>query len=386
MRHIFLYLLDLFCRFLYPANENYFDTAASMPICPEALYALIETSMLVGNSNADNKTGLLLRSREEEARQVIADALNVPSDSIVFTSGATESNNIIIQGVVRAYVRQTGRRAHIVSSEIEHPSVLSVIQHLDVDYTLVRAGKDGKIQAQDIADALRENTVLVSIHALHHEIGVVQDIHSIYRICQSRSIPLHCDASQAFLRDVDLCGDFITISGHKIGAPKGIGAFFIRDRSLCEPLMYGGGREPLRPGTVPTALIVAFAAAVRQKALLADVSCQKMQRLRSALSDISSVQVITPQESRHILLLKIPGVFQKDLYEHLDDFVLARGSACGSSLDQEASPVMRSIGISSDEEVASFLRLSVHAHLGDRSIFALRKKLCNLQDEWHFDL
>lgn len=382
-RSICLYFLDFFCRLICQTNENYFDSAASKPILSESLISFIEISLLSGNSNADNRTGLLLRSYEDEARQVIAAALNVPADSVVFTSGATEANNIIIQGVVRAYVRKTGKRAHIVSSEIEHPSVLAVLKNIDVDYTLVRADSNGKIRVQDIADALRDNTALVSIHALHHEIGIVQDIHSIHNLCRSRDIPMHCDASQAFCHDIELCGDFITISGHKIGAPKGIGAFFIRDRSLCDPLMYGGGREPLRPGTVPTSLIVSFAAAVKQNIRIVGKSRKKMQLLRSALSEIPSLQLITPPGDSHILCIKIPGVFQKDLDDYLGEFILSKGAACGSSVAYNYS--YRALGLVDDSEIASFLRLSVHENISDKSISMLKNKLWNFPTELLID-
>ena len=115
-RSIYMYFLDFFCRLICQTNENYFDAAASKPILSESLRSFIEISIFAGNSNADNRTGLLLRSCEDEARQEVAAALNVSADYVVFTSGATEANNIIIQGVVRAYVRKTGKRAHIVSS------------------------------------------------------------------------------------------------------------------------------------------------------------------------------------------------------------------------------------------------------------------------------
>ena len=250
----------------------YLDVLASYPMLVESQDALISACQKhIANPSANHLLGELAHIDIEKARSVIADSIEALPSEIVFTSGATESNNLVLKGVV-APILSAGKTPHIITSVIEHKCILVICAYLETlgcEVTYLSPSIDGLISADSVQKALQPNTVLVSVMHVNNELGTVNDIENIGKVCFENGVKFHTDAAQSYLKtsiDVDeLNIDFLSISAHKIGGPKGIGAVYIRDlrSSKLEPLIHGAGQElGVRGGTLATPLILAFRAAV----------------------------------------------------------------------------------------------------------------------------
>lgn len=353
----------------------YLDNAATTAVSPEAISAY--TSCLAanfGNPGSIHAVGRSAAKLLAEARQTIADCLHARADQILFTSGATEANDTVFFGLPSAS-HLSRRPRHMLVSSVEHPSVLQAAKQTELFdgvtiVDLLPVGPDGRVTPETLLSQLRPETTLVSIMTVNNELGTRNDIAALSRICHERGILFHTDAVQAFgLEDIDVSRDpidFLTISGHKIHAPKGIGALYVRDRSFLQPLLYGGGQEDgLRSGTENVPGIVAFAAAARAACDYRGAERHRndknrealLRRLTTALGYSVHLNAI-PSEGSRIMNLRFDGLDGESLVLALSALgvMVSAGSAC-SAHTAEPSHVLRAIGLT-DDQARSSLRIS----------------------------
>ncbi|WP_245537373.1 cysteine desulfurase family protein [Thiocystis violascens] len=254
-----------------PPNPLYFDTAASTPIAPEVLARMVEYLQGVdaNPSSTAHRPGQAAAAVVSAARAEIAAELGCEPDEVIFTSGATEANNLALQGVARAHADQ-GR--HLITSAIEHKSVLACCAALECDgfeITRLPPNRAGWIEPETVRQVVRPDTLLISIQHINNETGVLQPIEEIAALASEVGVLLHVDAAQSagkFAIDLDKTPiDLLALSAHKFHGPKGIGCLIVRNRRQLrlQPLMYGGGQEfGLRPGTLPTHQIIGLSRAL----------------------------------------------------------------------------------------------------------------------------
>lgn len=353
----------------------YLDHAATTPVDPRVAADMAECLTLDGvfgnPSSSTHAFGREARARVEASRAQLAALLGAAPSQLLFTSGATESNNLALFGVLRAD-RATPR--HLVTTRIEHRAVRDAAQRFERDggavSWLMPAG-DGRIDPDAVRQALRPDTALVSVILAHNEIGVIQDLDTIGAICRERGVLLHTDAAQAVGKmSLDLASlpvDLLSCTAHKLYGPKGIGALYVgaRARGRLAPLLHGGGQEQgLRPGTLATHQIVGFgrAAALARDAWQAE--SQRLlalrERLWAQLQRAGGVLRNSPAAGGlpGLLNVSIEGVEGESLISAIEDAVAcSSGSAC-SSATREPSYVLRALGRSAHLAESS-LRLAV---------------------------
>jgi len=355
-------------------DELYFDYAATTPVDP-AVAARMATCLadrtLQGNaSSIGHRAGRRARALVEEARLQIGAAMAADARGIVFTSGATEADNLAVIGAAR-FNAHRGR--HLVSAKTEHKAVLdalAVLTREGFEVTLLKPALDGLVDPVQVAQALRPDTVLVSLMHVNNEIGVVQDIAAVGRICRERNVLLHVDAAQSVGKlPVDvraMSADLVSFSAHKAYGPKGVGLLWVRPepRLGVEPLLRGGGQENgLRSGTLATHQIVGMAEAfiVARRELERDVAAARdlAQRLLAGLAALGGVELNGHPDQRvpGIVNVTVHGVEGESLRLALDGIALSSGSACASS-SPEASYVLRGLG-RTDALAESSLRFSL---------------------------
>jgi cysteine desulfurase len=340
----------------------YLDYAASTPLDPAVARAMQECVSLeagLGNPSSTHAPGRAAAVRIARAREQVAALLNCEAQEIVFTSGATESNNLAVLGIARA---SADRGRHIVSSRIEHRAVLDPCRQLQKEgfsVSFVAPDGAGRIPAEAVSGALRADTCLVSVMHVNNETGVVQDIAGIGAACRERGIAFHSDAAQSVGRvPLDLATlpvDLLSVSAHKLYGPAGVGALYVRGgtRALIKPLSFGGGQEAgLRPGTLATHQIVAFGAACElaraQLAREPERLAGLRERLWERLATLGRVHLNGAGALRaaHILNVSFEGVDGESLVAALDALAVSTGSAC-SSASGDPSYVLKALGRSS---------------------------------------
>ena len=304
----------------------------------------------------------------ENARVQLAQLIGADPLEIVWTSGATESDNLALKGLAEHY-----GSGHIVTSAYEHKAVLDTCEYLEkkgIKVTYVTPGSDGLISTKDVSNAIRDDTFVVSIMHVNNEIGVLNDVASIGRICRDRNVFFHVDAAQSVgkvsVNVADLNIDMLSISGHKIYGPKGIGALYVR-RSASIPLqaiIHGGGHERgLRSGTLATHQIVGIGAAASVCAVELNRESQRLltlrERLWAHLRQIPDVHMNGSEDRRIPGLINVAfgGVDGETLLMALNDVAVSSGSAC-TSATVEPSYVLRAIGVR-DELASASLRFTV---------------------------
>lgn len=348
----------------------YLDYAATTPVDPEVRSAMIScltTEGAFGNpSSTMNAHGIAAAELVEEARRQIASLLGCQPSEFYFTSGATEANNLAIQGIVS---RQLSQPMHVVISAIEHKSALDICKNTPCDVTYVRPGQDGVVSPEDVAAALRPDTRLVSVMHVNNETGVKQPIEKIAEILAQRDIIFHVDAAQSIgklpinLNTTPI--DLLSLSAHKFYGPKGIGGLFVRrgiQRKL-RPLFFGGGQEKgLRPGTIPVHQVVGFGKACELAAerLGSDFAyaSELRSRLLSKLANIDGIRVNGAAEGTipHIVNCSFAKVDGEALALRLHDVSISVGSACSTGTI-EVSHVLRAMGLP-DSLIHGAVRLS----------------------------
>ena len=352
----------------------YLDYSATCPVDPRVAEKMMQCLTLDGNfgnpASRSHRFGWQAEEAIDEARNNIADLVSADPREIVFTSGATESNNLAIKGAAHFYVKQ-GK--HIITSKTEHKAVLDTCRHLEsegYEVTYLEPQSNGLFTLQQIEAAMRPDTILVSIMHVNNEIGVIQDLAAIGELCRARKILFHVDAAQSAGKieiDVDAMKiDLLSLSAHKAYGPKGIGALYVRrkPRVRLEAQMHGGGHERgMRSGTLPTHQIVGMGEAFRiAKLEMADeaVRVQALRdRLYNGLKDIEQVFVNGSIEHRVAGNLNISFAYVEgeSLMMALKDLAVSSGSAC-TSASLEPSYVLRALGLN-DELAHSSIRFSI---------------------------
>lgn len=343
----------------------YMDFQATTPMDPRVLDAMLPYQVnYYGNPHSRTHAyGWESETAMETARKQVADLIGADPREIIFTSGATESNNMAIKGVARFY--QTKKR-HVITTQTEHKCVLDSCRILEAegfDVTYLPVQRNGLVDLELLEASIRPDTSLLSVMTVNNEIGVKQPIKEIGQICRSRGVFLHTDAAQAVgkipINVSDWKVDLMSISGHKIYGPKGVGALYVRRRPRVrlEPLQNGGGQERgLRSGTVPTPLAVGLGAAchIAQQEMEYDhqrVSMLANRLVKTITSGIPDVIMNGDPEQRYpgCINLSFAYVEGESLLMALKDVALSSGSAC-TSASLEPSYVLRAIG--ADEDLA----------------------------------
>ncbi|MEL6711748.1 MAG: aminotransferase class V-fold PLP-dependent enzyme [Pseudomonadota bacterium] len=366
---------------------KYFDYASTTPVDERVLSKMLPYfNKYFGNSGSNHKLGEYSKLSEENARQQVAQLINARPSEIIFTSGATEANNLGIRGCLGFYTD----KQHWISVQSLHKSIRDIDRNL-TNNTVLKVNSAGLVDILELEKAITENTLLVAVSIVCSETGVMQNIKEISQLCKAKGIFLHCDLAQGFGKidiDVEELGiDLASISGHKIYGPKGIGALYVRGRNpriKLRPLIYGGGQERgIRNGTLPTSLIVGLGTA-------AELAMQEMnhnfQHIRTLaqffieqlISRIDKVyinggikQVITNDEiinidknivffnknnnQKVLLFMHYPGIVNisfagiegEALMGELDNICVSSGSACTSS-SLESSYVLKALGVGDD--------------------------------------
>ncbi len=354
-------------------NHLVFDYQSSTPCSLEVVKEMAPYwNEIWGNpSNLNNRSGLFASAAAEVAREKIASYFKIDSARLIFTSGATEANNLALIGHSRAKAKLLGKPGHIITVSTEHHAVLDPLRRLRYEgfrLTELKPNKDGLVNVDQIARSLEEDTFLVSVMVANNEIGVLQPISEIGSFCRDRGIAFHTDAAQAFgYVDLDpdkLFVDFMSFTAHKIYGPKGIGALVVRDGVPILPLQWGGGQEKgLRSGTLPVPLIVGFGKAVELTIKDLEERNKRLLYLRNLLfdglkSNISGLILNGSPDLRlpHNLNITFTGLNGNRLHSKLRRFIFCTsGSACSSG---KPSHVLQAIGLSKQEAEAS-IRISI---------------------------
>ena len=376
----------------------YLDYAASTPVDPRVADAMIECLRPSGEqgnpSSAGHEYGRRARGLVEKARMQVAKAIGARPECIVWTSGATESDNLAIFGVARFNV---DRGKHLVSSKTEHKAVIDPLKQLEregFEVTWLKPGADGIVRPEQVQAALRPDTQLVSLMHVNNEIGVVQDIAAVGAICRERGVAFHVDAAQSAgklpLNVAAMNVDLLSLTAHKIYGPKGIGALYVRRKPPLglKPLIYGGGQEyGIRSGTLATHQIVgmglAFEIAERERQQDVERIGALRDKLWAGISGIGDVELNGHPQDRVAGLLNISfrGVEGESLQFALRELAVSAGSAC-SSASEEASYVLRALG-RSDQLAQSSLRFSLGRYTTpeqvETAIAAVKREVARLR-------
>lgn len=339
----------------------YLDAHASTPVAPEAVETLVSHLSNPANPHSPHAAGALAHNAVEEARQAVASLIGAAPGEIFFTSGATEANNIAIVGVARAALKTSLRRV-IVTSAIEHPSVLEAAAALREEgftHRIAPVDQDGRVDLDALAKELDDDVLLVSLMAANNVTGIIQPVQEAAALARAAGAMIHCDAAQAGGRipvDVfDLDVDFLSLSAHKMHGPPGVGALYVSAAAAVRPtpLVFGGGQEQgLRSGTVPAALVAAFGVAARLVEAQRSLDAAYVQALAAEfLSRLEERQVryLAIGSDRHRLPgsinIAFVGCDAQELVERLSKSVaLSTASACSSG-QITTSPILDAMKI-----------------------------------------
>lgn len=349
----------------------YLDYNATTPVAPSVVDAMQPfLTQHYGNPSSSHALGRASAEAIEDARVQVAGLLGCGQDEVVFTSGGTESNNLALKGVMLRNSSAAG--GHLIISQFEHPAVSAPAQFLErlgFDVTLVPCDSNGVVQPESVEAAIRPDTRLVSIMHANNEIGTIQPISKIVDVCHRSGVLCHTDASQSVGKIptmVDHMGvDLLTIAGHKLYAPKGVGALFVREGLDLEPLLHGADHENgIRAGTENTPYIVGMGRACLYAGKAMNDSPQRMAELRDRL--FHNLQEGIPQPLQinggqverlpNTLSVVFPGVVASEMLQRADELCASTGSACHSGT---ASSITLSAMNVPTEDIIGTMRLSV---------------------------
>ncbi|MDD2467772.1 MAG: cysteine desulfurase DndA [Desulfobulbus sp.] len=344
----------------------YLDCNATTPLDPEVREVLqyFLTDEFGNEGSRTHEYGVRAKRAVQKARDQVAAVVAAKREEVIFTSGATESNNLAIIGLRAAGIEQN--RRHIITTAIEHKAVLEPCEALEREgFTVTRlsVGASGAVSPEDVNSALQPDTLLVSVMHVNNETGVRQPLAAIADVLKDHPAYFHTDAAQGYGKDLEMLRnqriDLISISGHKIFAPKGIGALVMRRRGYSlpplHPLMHGGGQERgLRPGTLPVAMIAALGIA-------AEIAVRDNEKRKLACKEIRDkvLNALTPLDPLltgdqtlvmdHVLNLSFPGMDSEALIVALKDLIaISNGSACTSN-SYTPSHVLKAMGMTDDD-------------------------------------
>ena len=378
-------------------QQIYLDNQATTPLDPKVFSAMEPWfTEKFGNASSRNHTyGWEAEEAVEIARESVAATIGALPKEIIFTSGATEANNIALQGVAKKYQDQ-GK--HIITVKTEHKAVMDVCQHLSkdgFDITYLTVDKDGILDLNKFEDVIRDDTILASVMHVNNEIGVIQPIKELGAICKNKGVIFHVDAAQSLGKipiNVDDMGiDLLSISAHKFYGPKGIGGLYIRrkdPRVQLQPIMFGGGHERgIRSGTLPVPNIVGMGRACDLAADVMNEENLKITTLRDALlqgiRDKNPNALVNGSMEYRVagnLNMSFPGVNNEAIIAAIPEIAISSGSACTTST-MEPSHVLLALGMSKEEAYSS-LRFGIgrfnteqDIHIAVKSINGCMKKL-----------
>ena len=361
-------------------KQVYLDYNATTPVAPSVFEAMEPFfTRHYGNPSSSHALGRASAEAIADARSRVAGILAADSEEIVFTSCGTDSNNLAIKGVMMFEGRPRG---HMIISNIEHPAVTlpaRFMERLGCELTVVNCSKDGVVDPEEVRAAMRPNTRLVSIMHANNEIGTIQPIREIGNICRQHSVLLHTDASQSVGKIstyVDELGvDLLTIAGHKLYAPKGAGALFVREGVGLEPLLHGGDQENgMRGGTENTAFIVGLGQACKLASRCLDEARERMETLRDRLylelCEGTGLKLVinggAVDRLPNTLSVQMPGCIGSELLATCNEICASTGSACHADV-QAMSGTLEALGLSS-EAANSTLRLSVGWYTSEEDV------------------
>ena len=353
---------------------TYLDNAATTPVRPEVLEAMLPYlgKEAFGNPSSAHRFGRAARAGIEEAKRAVAEATGTEPNQVVFTSGGTEADNLAIIGAALAS-KDRGGPFRVAVSASEHKAALAAahaVKHLGGEELILPVTASGLVEEAQLARALERDLAVVSVMWVNNEVGTVQPIRQLAERCREAGVLFHSDAVQAFgkvpvsLRDVHCT--LLTISGHKIGAPKGVGALIVRDRKAVEAIIHGGGQQfGIRPGTENVPGIIGLGVAARLAAQEQEALAARLRDLRDELE--RRLLAIVPdgvihgwqgERAPHISNVSIPGTDSEALLMHLDlaGIACSSGSACSTGA-VEPSHVLTAMGVPRDLGVAA-LRFS----------------------------
>ena len=362
-------------------SQIYLDYNATTPIDAEVLDAMMPyLRSHFGNPSSTHGMGRTAHLAIEEARAQVAGLLGANPSEILFTSGGTESNNLAIKGaLLTGSPWQTG---HLIISAVEHPATVEparFLEQLGFSLTIVPVDRSGQVDPGAVAAAIRDDTRLVSIMHANNEIGTIQPIAEIARICRSKGVLVHTDAAQSIGKAAALVDqlevDLLSVAGHKMYAPKGIGALYVRDGTRLDPVQHGAAHERgLRPGTENTPYIVglgkASALAQEKGAVFQERMQKRSDQLRDMLDDALGDQLtqngaIAPRLP-NTLSLNFAGVIGGELLAAVPELCASTGSACHSGTTNMSS-TLQAIGLTPDVARGT-IRLSVGWHTTEEEV------------------
>lgn len=353
-------------------TQIYLDYNATTPIAPSVIDSMLPfLSVHYGNPSSDHALGRACHHAVEDARENVARLLGAEPDEIFFTSGGSESNNLAIQGVAHRAAQQ-GRR-HLITSAIEHPAVLRPVEYLaeqGFETTVVGCDAHGVVCVDEVIASLRDDTALVSIMHANNETGAIQPIAEIGAACRTRGILFHTDAAQSIGKiptDVNALNvDLLTVVGHKVYAPKGSGALYVRTGTDIEPLIFGADQEfGLRAGTENVPYIVALGKAASLAARRDAESNDRLRALRDSLQnqlsevmgDLLFVNAAEAPRLPNTLSVNLKGISSRELLTRIPEVCASTGAACHSDRD-EMSGTLAAMGIPASDARGS-VRFSV---------------------------
>jgi cysteine desulfurase len=335
----------------------YLDYNATTPVDPEVLEAMLPYLRdRFGNPSSAHPYGVQAKKAVEKARGQVAELLGCSPEEIVFSGGGSESDNHAIKGAAYA-LREKGN--HIVTSQIEHPAVLNTCKFLERSgyrVTYLPVDSTGVVDPQDVRNALTNQTILITIMHANNEVGTIQPIELIGELAKSRGILFHTDAAQSVgkipVRVDSLNADLLTVAGHKLYAPKGVGALFIRRGLSIEPLIHGAGHENARrAGTENVCGIVGIGKAAQMASATLEESARSIKKLRDRLhrgiqERLHHVKLNGHPEKRlpNTLNLSFRGLDGASLLERASELAASLGSACHDT-SRELSPVLKAMGV-----------------------------------------
>ncbi len=352
--------------------EIYLDNSATTKPYQEVVDKMVEALTTdYANPSSLHRKGIYIEKNIKSIRQEIARTIGAKDKEIYFTSGGTESNNSIIRGVVNLYKK---RKNHIISTQIEHPSVLNTLKDLEEDgfeVTYLKVGKDGKIDIEEFKQSIKPTTILVTIMHVNNEIGTIQPIEQIGKYLKSLKdkVYFHVDAVQSYgkinFKPSKYNIDFMSVSGHKLHGPKGIGFMYIKENNRLKPILTGGGQEiGIRSGTENVPGIYGMGEAIKILNKDLDGSINKIQQLKDLLKEeivnnIDNIKINSPEDGVcHILNISFEDVKGEVLLHYLEQkgVYVSTGSACSSK--KKGSHVLNAIGLN-PKEIDGAIRFSL---------------------------
>lgn len=367
------------------SEQIYLDYNASTPIDPQVA-AVIQQALqdAFGNPSSTHWAGAPAHVMVESARQQVAELLGCLPNEIVFTSGGSESNNLALKGV---YLAQQNANAHIITTQVEHPAIVAPCQFLErlgARITWLPVDSTGLIDPGDVRRAITPDTILISIMHANNEVGTVQPIEECALLAREHGISFHTDAAQSVgklpVRVDDLAVDLLTIAGHKLYAPKGIGALYVRSGVALEPLIHGASHESGRRAGTESALLTAALGKACELATdlsaVADIKSLR-DRLWAALQENLGDRVVLnghPEKSLpNTLNVSFVGHVGADILQKIPEVAASTGSACHTG-QVELSPVLAAMGVSS-EVGAGAIRFSLGRTTTAQHIDTVAKRL-----------